>query len=601
MTQTMDNTKLTTYLGNKGYTIYKNEISIKTQLAIKEMLTVKPFTPGSPVQSQTTFPAYRESDKKLYIPRYIGEELFGPAKTVKIPEGDDICLEFKGKLRDYQIPIVQTYLNHVKDGGGGLLELYCGAGKTDTTVSMIGDINKKTIIIVHKEFLMNQWIERILKYYPTARIGKIQGQTIDIDNKDIVIAMLQSLSMKDYPSSTFDSFGFTIIDEVHHISSEVFSCALFKLVTKYMLGLSATMNRKDGTSKVFKMFLGPVVYKLERKADFNVRVRAITYKTKDAEFNETVLDWKGSPQISTMISKLCSHSARTEFIIKVLTDFIEVDNMDKSIVETYRSEMLSNNPKCGICANNNNYLIKNTCCDTIKYCLPCIQQMENPIKDADTSTTRKMIKCPNCNKRLKYEQNYIENPYVKPVEQLHTLILSHNLNVLHYIYNKIVCKNIASVGYYVGGMKDIELKKSATKQVVLASFSMASEALDIPTLNAEFLISPKTDIVQCVGRILRAKHALSNPVIYDIKDVHDVFYKQWLKRKAYYKKEKYTIVECDSYSYSKELLLKLEQQQSCKTGDDASTLTSDDDTGEDGPENGKSKAVKGVCMLKIKK
>jgi superfamily II DNA or RNA helicase len=227
--------------------------------------------------------------------------------------------------------------------------------------------------------------------------------------------------------------------------------------------------------------------------------------------------------------------------------------------------------------------------------------MENPITDADTSTTRKMIKCPNCNKRLKYEQNYIENPYVKPVEQLHTLILSHNLNVLHYIYNKIVCKNIASVGYYVGGMKDIELKKSATKQVVLASFSMASEALDIPTLNAEFLISPKTDIVQCVGRILRAKHALSNPVIYDIKDVHDVFYKQWLKRKAYYKKEKYTIVECDSYSYSKELLLKLEQQQSCKTSDDASTLTSDDDTGEDGPENGKSKAVKGVCMLKIKK
>jgi superfamily II DNA or RNA helicase len=161
-----------------------------------------------------------------------------------------------------------------------------------------------------------------------------------------------------------------------------------------------------------------------------------------------------------------------------------------------------------------------------------------------------------------------------------------------------VCKNIASVGYYVGGMKDTELKKSATKQVVLASFSMASEALDIPTLNAEFLISPKTDIVQCVGRILRAKHALSNPIIYDIKDVHDVFYKQWLKRKAYYKKEKYTIVECDSYSYSKKLLVQLEQQQqqqqSCKTGD----LTSDDEPDEDNP---KDKAVKGVCLLKIKK
>jgi hypothetical protein len=52
--------------------------------------------------------------------------------------------------------------------------------------------------------------------------------SIDIDNKDIVLAMLQSLSMKDYPSTMFDSFGVTIIDEVHHISSETFSNALFK-------------------------------------------------------------------------------------------------------------------------------------------------------------------------------------------------------------------------------------------------------------------------------------------------------------------------------------------------------------------------------------
>ena len=215
---------LNTYLGNKGYTILKSELSIKHQLALKEMLMVKPYVPGSPVQAQKTFPAYRESDKKIYVPRYFGEELFGPAKTIKITEGDNINLTFQGTLRDYQVPIVKTYLEHVKanqplGGGGGLLELYCGAGKTDTTISIIGDLKKKTLIIVHKEFLMDQWIERIQKYYPTARIGKIQGQVIDIDNKDIVIAMLQSLSMKEYPSTLFDSFGFTIIDEVHHISS----------------------------------------------------------------------------------------------------------------------------------------------------------------------------------------------------------------------------------------------------------------------------------------------------------------------------------------------------------------------------------------------
>ena len=128
---------------------------------------------------------------------------------------------------------------------------------------------------------MNQWVERIQQFLPTARIGKIQGQVIDIEGKDIVLCMLQSLVLKEYPSSLFDSFGFTILDEVHHISSETFSNALFKVVTKYMLGLSATMDRKDGTTKIFKMFLGDVIHKVERKDEYAVEVRAVTYKTND--------------------------------------------------------------------------------------------------------------------------------------------------------------------------------------------------------------------------------------------------------------------------------------------------------------------------------
>jgi superfamily II DNA or RNA helicase len=412
--------------------------------------------------------------------------------------------------------------------------------------------------------------------------------------------MLQSLSMKDYPSTLFDSFGFTIIDEVHHISSETFSNALFKTVTKYMLGLSATMNRKDGTTKVFKMFLGKVVHKVERKDEHNVQIRAITFKTNDSEFNETTLDWKGNPQISTMISKLCSYSKRTEFIIKVLTDFIELDNVEKNVIETHKKEMDSKNPNCEICLKNNNYLIKNSCCDIVKYCLPCVQEIEGKAEipeiigfdtDGKNILKTKIPKCPNCKKRLKYEQHYIENPYVKPLEQLQTLILSHNLNVLHYIYNKIVCKNIASVGYYVGGMKEHELKKSEQKQVVLASFSMASEALDIPSLNAEFLITPKTDIVQSVGRILRAKHSFADPIIYDIKDNHEVFQKQWLKRKAYYKKQNYNIIECDSYNYNKDFINWKTTSNSCKKN-----ISNEDDE-----EEKNDKLTSGFCLLKIKK
>jgi superfamily II DNA or RNA helicase len=371
-----------------------------------------------------------------------------------------------------------------------------------------------------------------------------------------------------------------------------------------MLGLSATMNRKDGTTKVFKMFLGDVIFKVERKAEHNVQVRAITFKTNDDEFNETKLDYRGNPQISTMISKLCSYNRRTEFIIKVLIDFIEVENVEKNIIEQHKQDMNSNNPECEICKKKENYLIKNTCCSVVKYCLPCMQQVERTAEqpiiigiDSNGNNIHKTQrpKCPHCKKGLKHEQNYIENHYVKPLEQLHTLILSHNLNVLHYMYNKIVCKNIASVGYYVGGMSEQELKKSEKKQVILASFAMASEALDIPSLNAEFLITPKTDIVQCVGRVLRAKHAFSHPIIYDIKDSHDIFARQWLKRKAYYKKQNYNIIECDSYNYNKNISTWKISNNSCKNKLLNESLSDEDET-----ENN-DKLLKGICLLKFKK
>jgi superfamily II DNA or RNA helicase len=535
---------LNTYLGNKGYTILKSELSIKHQLLVKEMLMVKPYVPGSPVQLQKTFPAYRESDKKIYVPRYFGENIFGPAKTNKITEGDNIDLVFQGALRENQIPVVEKYLNHVtnghRGGGGGLLELPCGFGKTSIGLNLVSQLKKKTLVIVHKEFLMNQWIERIQQFLPTAKIGKIQGQVIDIDGKDIVLAMLQSLSMKDYPSTLFDSFGFTIIDEVHHISSEVFSCALFKLVTKYMLGLSATMNRKDGTTKVFKMFLGEVVYKQERSKDENVIVRGITYQINDDEYNELELDFRGQTAASKMLSKICNYNRRSEFIIKVLKD------------------MIAENPK---------------------------QQI---------------------------------------------MLIASYKNILKYMYDSINHHQICSVGYYVGGMKETALKESESKQVVLATYSMAAEGLDIKSLTTLFMITPMTNIEQSVGRILRQKHEFA-PIVVDIIDTHDNFQRQWTKRKAFYKKQNYKIIQINSTTYSsdaskwkiiyeptvtKKVVKNVEtKKESFKTSKNSTRSSSDksiaDDTEteeeieeeeeEEEELEEETKKVAGVCLLKFKK
>ena len=222
---------MNTYLGQKGYTIAKNELSIEKQKQIRNDLTIKPFVMGSPNNDVKTFPAYRESPNKFYVPHYYGIEHFGLPKQYKLSEGINIDMEFAGILREYQEPVVNKFLDHCKKVGfgGGLLELPCAWGKTSGSLYILSKLKKKTIVIVHKEFLMNQWIERIQQFLPNARVGKIQGQIIDVENKDIVLCMLQSLVLKEYDASLFDQFGFTIIDEVHHISSQSFSNSLFKL------------------------------------------------------------------------------------------------------------------------------------------------------------------------------------------------------------------------------------------------------------------------------------------------------------------------------------------------------------------------------------
>ena len=446
-----------TYLGARGYTIYKECLEGKELRVIRDELTVRPHIPNSPIQPPS-FTIYRESPVKIYMPRYYGLKSYGLPEETRLPPGDSIALTFAGDLRDYQLNIVDIYIKAATTTGGGLLEIPCGRGKTVIALKIISALKKKTLVVVHKGFLLSQWIERIEQFLPQARVGRIQGQILDIENKDIVIGMLQSLSMKEYPDDLFSSFGLTIVDECHHISSEVFSRSLQKIITPYTLGLSATMQRKDGLTKVFKMFLGDIVYSEEREKSDEVLVKAVQYVVADSEFNEMCYDYRGNPAYSTMITKLCSFAPRSEFILQVLAQEL---------------------------------------------------------------------------KEL-------------PAQQI--MILAHNKNLLTYLHDAIAHRNIATVGYYVGGMKEAALKSSETCQVIIATYAMASEALDIKTLTTLILATPKTDIIQAVGRILRVKH--DRPLVVDIIDSHEVFLRQWQKRKKYYQSNNYTIMHTKSPLYA---------------------------------------------------
>ena len=153
MTNKGDNNNITKYLGNRGYTIYKSSLTKRQENKIKKDLIIRPFVPkGSPVKPNA-FPIYRESSKKFYLPRFYGLEQFGFPDTNIISEGHDINLEFKGNLRDYQVKLIDTWLNKTKLSGCGLIEADCGAGKTVIATNIISILKKKTLIIVNATLL----------------------------------------------------------------------------------------------------------------------------------------------------------------------------------------------------------------------------------------------------------------------------------------------------------------------------------------------------------------------------------------------------------------------------------------------------------------
>ena len=443
---------MTTKLSKDGYKIIKKDYDSKVIKEIKDELTVKPFNSFNKAQMNSDvgrFAVYLESPKKLYLPRFYALKKFGIPTMDLMEEGDPINISFNGDLREEQKPIEEVYLNNAKKHGGGIISIRCGGGKTVLALHIISVLKKKTIVVVHKDFLMTQWRDRILEFLPDARIGKIQQNTVDIEDKDIVLAMVQSLSMKEYDEDTFNSFGLAVFDECHHLGAEVFSKSMRKVASKYMLGLSATPKRKDGLSKVFEWFMGDIVYLQKKKNEDYAEVQLIECKFSDEKYNKEELNFRKDPCMPKMINNICEYYPRTELIV--------------SLVQKYFEEKRS------------------------------------------------------------------------------ILILSDrrgHLNQLAEMINKFT-----PTGFYVGGMKPDELRDSQEKEVILATFSMASEGMDIPKLNTVFLASPKSDVEQSVGRVFRQKACdrTFHPLIIDIQDNFSMFQKQCEKRITFYHKSNFTL------------------------------------------------------------
>ena len=252
--------------------------------------------------------------------------------TVKLPK---YLTPYTYKQEKYHIPIHESIHLHdsqkkyfdvmkqtLKEKQGMCLNLAAGTGKTVLAIKLIGLLKLKTVIIVHKEFLRDQWIDSIVKFtdLPRESIGIIQGQQTETD-KPIVIAMLQTLWKKQRLDI---HYNLLIVDEVHNIGAEAFFKSLTTVlpICKYTLGLSGTTDRIDGLSPLFEAYLGKIVKPQTTTQKTSLTVYIHNLDSESDAYTSKVNSRTHMLDVVGITTSLAKYQPRTEYIFTVLQQYI---------------------------------------------------------------------------------------------------------------------------------------------------------------------------------------------------------------------------------------------------------------------------------------
>jgi superfamily II DNA or RNA helicase len=167
---------------------------------------------------------------------------------------------FDGKLRDEQETVRTECIAHLNATGSCVLSMYPGFGKTAIAIEISQRVNLKTLIVVNRVVLLNQWRESIARFCPLATVSTVYSSTADTDFYIVNAVNVEKMT-------GLDKFGFVVVDECHMIVTETLSKCLLAVHPKYILGLSATPYRSDGMDMLIDLHFGTnkIVKQLSRK------------------------------------------------------------------------------------------------------------------------------------------------------------------------------------------------------------------------------------------------------------------------------------------------------------------------------------------------
>ncbi len=230
---------------------------------------------------------YEEDLTHIHLPRGVFDELgqvvarFGSKLSIadvrRVPPHAE--LRFKGALTALQGRAVSEIAVHDQ----GVLVAPAGTGKTVMGCALIAERNLPTLVLVHREPLLDQWRNQLAEGLglPVEEIGFL-GRGKDKRTGIVDVAMIQSLRTVADLDAFFSRYGFLVVDECHHVPAVSFEACVRRAPLRFILGLTATPYRKDGLEDLITMQCGPIRHEIERKPgdpgelELELRVRNTT-------------------------------------------------------------------------------------------------------------------------------------------------------------------------------------------------------------------------------------------------------------------------------------------------------------------------------------
>ncbi len=255
----------------------------------------------------------------IYIGRSLGlimkSKIVGNKWVIKQEKGVNMGVNMYPFIIEYHSTGIYNGFE-LSGNGRFLLGDFTITHNTATSINIAAKIKLKTLVILNRLLLMEQWESSILKFCPNAKVYVIQPKTKVIpENYDFYL--INAINVSKLERDVYKFIGFCIVDECHMIMSEILSKCMWSVEPKYLLGLSATPYRMDGLNDMISAYFGPhrVIQNIKRK---HIVYKVNTKLTIDFTYNRFgKMDW------NSLLTSQSQNEERNQIIVDIIKKFPE--------------------------------------------------------------------------------------------------------------------------------------------------------------------------------------------------------------------------------------------------------------------------------------